>query len=386
MQVSDFKEDAPGDLIKNLDGNLTFVPRPLPPIVAWCNRLIIAITEAESALGKLSGIGQRFPRPQRLVRLFLRREAELSSRIENTYAGVRTQLLFTLLPQINKKYPDAKEVDNNFRALQFGLKAIRNRTLSQSLIREMHQILLRDVRGQDKTPGAYRTVQAHIGRTGDIREARFVPPPPHLVPDCMEQLERFIQDDVSVPRLARLAMVHYQFEAIHPFADGNGRIGRVLILLLMCKMGLLPLPLFNPSASLERARAHYYDHLMNVSQNGSWEEWLEFFATGVTQECAFTTRRVEALDRLRRRYQKKIRVSRTSAMLTQFVDELFGRPRVVLEDVEKMFDIWPKSAQRFIDRLVELNILREVSGAKRNRVYLAHEIVSLFEGRNEAKE
>ncbi len=192
-------------------------------------------------------MGQRFPRPQRLIRLFLRREAELSSRIENTYAGVRTQLLFPYIADVRKNTPDVKEVDNNFRTLRFGLTAIKRRPISQSLIREMHQLLLKGVRGQDKTPGAYRQVQAHIGRSGDIREARFVPAPPHRVPDCMEQLEHFIVHDTTVPRLARLAMIHYQFEAIHPFADGNGRIGRVLILLMMCHTGLLPLPLFNPS-------------------------------------------------------------------------------------------------------------------------------------------
>lgn len=379
MKPGEFTNHTAGELVKNLDGNLAFVPRALPPALQWTNDTIAAMNEAESALGKLVGIGHRFPRPQRLIRLFLRREAELSSRIENTYAGVRTQLLFPYLENVREKSPDAREVDNNFRTLQFGLKAIKHRPISQSLIREMHQLLLKGVRGQDKTPGSYRQVQAHIGRSSDIHEARFVPPPPHLVPECMEQFERFIAKPGSVPRLARLAMIHYQFEAIHPFADGNGRIGRVLILLIMCQTGLLPLPLFNPSASLEAGRSTYYDHLLQVSQRGAWCPWIEFFARGIVEECAHTTKRIEALDDLRRRYQKKVRTPRTSAQLTDLVDQLFGMPRVILEDVVKMLGVWPKSAQRFIDRLVELDILREVSGAKRNRVYLAHEIVQLFE-------
>ncbi|HEX3359196.1 MAG TPA: Fic family protein [Tepidisphaeraceae bacterium] len=379
MQASDFTEDAPGDLVRNMSGDLAFVPRTLPPTVNWTNDVVVAMNEAESALGKLSGIGKRFPQPERLIRLFLRREAELSSRIENTFAGVRTQLLFHFVSKVRMKAPDVQEVDNNFRALRFGLKAIESRPVSQSLIREMHQVLLRNVRGQDETPGVYRKVQAHIGRSANIQEARFVPAPPHLVPDCMENLERFIRENVEVPRLARLAMIHYQFEAIHPFADGNGRIGRVLILLMMCQTGLLPLPLFNPSASLEADRSKYYDHLLNVSQRGTWGPWIAFFARGVTAECGHATRRIEALEKLRLRYQKKIRTSRTSAKLTQLVDELFGQPRVILEDVQKMLDVWPQSAQRFIDRLIDLKILREVSGAKRNRVYLAHEIVGLFE-------
>jgi len=194
----------------------------------------------------------------------------------------------------------------------------------------------------------------------------------------MEQLERFVESDTAVPRIARLAMIHYQFEAIHPFADGNGRIGRVLVLLIMCKSGLLPLPLFNPSASLERERATYYDHLMHVSQRGAWGPWIEFFARGVTEECSQTTQRVEALEELRSSYQAKVRTTRTSAKLTQLVDELFGRPRISLEDAQKMLDFGPKSAQRLIDRLLKLRIIREVTGRKRNRVYLADGIVSMF--------
>lgn len=378
MEPSDFTQDAPGTLRKNLDGNWTFVPNPLPPHVAWTDRLVSAIADAESALGRLSGLGQKFPRPKRLVRLFLRREAELSSRIENTFAGVRTQLLFKLLPDVRENAPDVLEVENNFRALEFGLKAIEDRCISSHLIRQMHQVLLRNVRGQDKTPGGFRKVQAHIGRTGDIREARFVPPPPLELPHCMDALERFIAQKHTTPRVARLAMIHYQFEAIHPFADGNGRIGRVLILLLMCQSGMLPLPLFNPSAYLETHRSEYYDHLLAVSQRGAWADWIEFFSAGIRQECLNTNRRIEALEDLRQAYQDKIRASRSSAKLTKLVDELFGRPRLRLEDVTRMLDVWPPSAQRYLDKLQALGILREVTGGSRNRVYLATEIVDLF--------
>lgn len=378
MLYKDFSSESPGRLIKNLEGNWAFLPHPLPPGVAWDDGLVSAISRAESALGRLSGLGHKFPRPRRLVRLFLRREAELSSRIENTCAGVRTQLLFDLLPDVQRQSPDVEEVDNNFRALELGLKAIRSRPLSLHLIKQMHQVLLRGVRGQDKTPGNFRTIQAHIGRTQDIREARFVPPPPHAITGCMDGLEQFIQQNESVPRIARLAMIHYQFEAIHPFADGNGRIGRVLILLLMFQMDLLPLPLFNPSAHLERNRSAYYDHLLNVSLRGAWQDWIRFFCTGIVEECSETIRRVEALDALRRKYQARIRETRSSAKLAQLADELFGRPRVTLSSVQSMLDVGHSSAQRYIDKLLDLRILREVTGGQRNRVYLAHEIVEQF--------
>jgi Fic family protein len=378
MSPNDFNNQSPGNLVKSLDGQWAYVPNPLPAKVTWTDRLVVAASEAEAALGRLAGLGQKFPNPQRLVRMFLRREAELSSRIENTYARVRTQLLFKDLPDIRAKAPDAQEVENNFRALELGLQSLKRREITQFLIKQLHHVLLKGVRGHDKTPGEYRRVQAHIGRSNRIEEARFVPPPPHAVPECMEQLERFIREDQSIPRIARLAMTHYQFESIHPFADGNGRIGRVLILLMMCKWDMLPLPLFNPSAYLEGNRRLYYDHLLDVSQRGMWSEWIEFFSRGIAEECAGTIKRIEELESLRQLYQRKVRTTRSQGTLPKLVDELFGRPRVTLQDVQKMLKVWPASAQRHIDKLVSLNILREVTGGQRNRVYLAHKIVDLF--------
>jgi Fic family protein len=310
--------------------------------------------------------------------MFLRREAEFSSRIENTYAGVRTQLLFDVMPEVAQRSPDAAEVDNNFRALEFGLGALNNRPISQHLIKEMHQLLLMGVRGHDKTPGQYRKVQAHIGRSNRIQEARFVPPPPHAIPECMDQFERFIRDDTKVPRVARLAMSHYQFECIHPFADGNGRIGRVLILLLMCRWGMLSVPLFNPSAYFEANRREYYDRLHGVSTHGAWDEWIRFFAEGIVHESRSTIQRIESLESFRQTYQQRVRTEGSPANVSRLVDELFSQPRVVLEDVRKLFDTWPASAQRYLDRLAKLGILREVTGRSRNRVYLAQEIVDLF--------
>ena len=378
MRRSDFSKSSPGRVVRSLQGASAFVPNPLPPAVQWTNSLVELLGQAEAALGRLSGFGQRFPEPHRLVRMFLRREAELSSKIENTYAGVRTQLLFDVVPEVGMRSPDAREVDNNFRALEYGLEALAQRGVTQHLIKQMHGLLLSGVRGQDMSPGTYRTVQAHIGRSTDIAKARFVPPPPHVVQECMDALERFIRDDRSVPRVARVAITHYQFECIHPFADGNGRIGRVLILLLMCGWDMLPFPLLNPSAFLEENRRAYYDHLLSVSTDGEWLEWIGFFTRGIVDECADTISRLEALESLRRSYQERVRTKGSPANLSRLVDELFGQPRVTLDDVRRMFDTWPASAQRYIDRLVKLRIIREVSGRQRNRVYLAHEIVDLF--------
>ena len=316
--------------------------------------------------------------PERLVRMFLRREAELSSRIENTFARVQTLLLFGQIPAIERETPDVREVDNNFRALEFGLASVPHRPLSGGLIREMHEILLRGVRGHDRTPGTFRRVQAHIGRSNRIEEARFVPAPPNAIESCMRDLERYLAERGSLPALVRVAMIHYQFEAIHPFADGNGRIGRVLILLMLCGEGVLAAPLLNPSAHLERQRRAYYDHLLDVSQRGEWGAWITFFLRGVADEAVDAARRVERLETLRETYYQRVRTARASALLPTLIDHLFTEPSVTLPSVCAFLAIGQRSGQNLIDRLVGAGILRETTGQRRNRVYLAQEVVDVF--------
>ncbi|HEX4124087.1 MAG TPA: Fic family protein, partial [Tepidisphaeraceae bacterium] len=274
MQASDFSTNMPGRLVKNLDGNLTFVPNPLPGRLKWSNALGSELSTAERALGHLMGIGLTLPNPRIAVRNFLRREAELSSRIENTFAKLSDLALFEETQSVEERVPDVREVANNERALDFGLQAIQHRRVSISMIKEMHRLLLREARGEEKRPGKFRNSQVHIGKTTRIEEARFVPAPPMLVPELMEQLVEYIHAPSDLPPLARSAMIHYQFETIHPFSDGNGRIGRVLILMLLCAEKILPLPLLNPSAFLERNRQAYFRHLTDVSQKGAWTEWI----------------------------------------------------------------------------------------------------------------
>jgi Fic family protein len=280
--------------------------------------------------------------------------------------------------EIEQDAPDVREVDNNFRALEYGLNSIRNRPITLGLIKEMHRILLRGVRGHDKSPGAFRKVQAHIGRTSDIREARFVPAPPHLIQGSMEDLENYIRNPDGLPPLVRAAMIHYQFEAIHPFADGNGRIGRVLILLLLCAENVLPLPLLNPSAHLETYRKDYYDHLLSISQRGDWNEWIEFFVEGVAGEAIDAIQRIERLEMIRDKYQAVVQTARRSALLPRLIDQLFVNPVVTVNTAATHLDIGFTSAKKLIERLFANGILREVSGRKRNRIFIAQEIVDLF--------
>ena len=378
MQGTDFTNKSPGELVKNLGGHLSFIPYALPPVIDWKNSLVLAVAHANHRLGELAGLSRKLVNPKRLMRMFLRREAELSSLIENTFARIRTMLLFEQLPAIENEAPSVREVYNNFLTLEFAFANAPHRAITCSLIKEMHSILLRGVRGSDKTPGRFRTVQAHIGRTANIEEARFVPSPSHAIEPSMESLERYLGEEDALPPVVRVALAHYQFEAIHPFADGNGRVGRALMLLQLVREGVLPAPLLNPSAQLELRRSEYYDRLLAVSQNGAWTEWIEFFCRSLADEAADAILRIERLEALRSRYYDLVRRPRASALLPKLIDTLFENPSVSIPGTAKKLNVSQAAAFPLIKRLVDANIVREVTGKARNRVYLAQGIVDLF--------
>jgi len=274
-------------------------------------------------------------------------------------------------------------VENNYHALNFGLESVgeRKRAISVSLIREMHAMLLRNVRGHDRTPGQFRIVPAHIGTSDRIEEARFVPAPPQMILSAMETLEAFIAAPSDLPVVAQVAMIHYQFEAIHPFADGNGRIGRVLILLLLCAKGILPVPLLNPSAFLESHRREYYDHLLSVSQRGRWTEWIQFFARGLATEATNAAKRIDRLRDLELGYYQRFQTARSSALILKLIDELFVTPAITPQGAARILKITPTSAQKNIDKLVAARVLVEITKQQRNRVYLAKDISRAVTGK-----
>jgi Fic family protein len=314
--------------------------------------------------------------------MFLRREAEYSSRIEQTHARLQTMLLFEELPKLEEDAPDVREVANNFRVLEFAFEATARWPITVAMIRRMHEILWKGVERRHLTPGRFRTVQNFIGRTRNIQDARYVPPPPQEVEPCMRELVGFMQKPGNLPALVRCALVHYQFEAIHPFVDGNGRIGRALMLLMLKNEDLLPVPLLNPSAQLERNRREYYDLLLDVSRVGAWEAWLEFFAVCVADEAKDACERLTKLENLRDGYRRKFSAARTSALLMRLIDDLFADPAISAPRTAKALRVSAPNAQRLIDKLVKARVLREVTGKRRNRVYIAQEIVDLFSSRS----
>lgn len=380
MQVSDFTRDSPGRLVPTVGGQVGFVPNALPPPLEWTSDLVAVISAADRALGRLAGLGQDMPNPHILIRPFLSREAVLSSQIEGTEASIPDVLLFEVDKRVEQSVPDVREVVNYVRALEYGLERVKTLPLSLRLVREVHRILLGGVRGGEGTPGEFRKCQVHIGPPGaGIEQATFVPPPPSEVGGLLSALERYLHEPSDLPPVVRLALVHYQFEAIHPFRDGNGRVGRLLISLMLCLDGILPMPLLYLSAYFHRTRREYYDQLRRVSQAGSWHDWLTYFARGVASEAMDAVDRARRLKDLQADYIERIRTPRTSALVTKLIEDLIGHPMVNVASVAKALRVTPHTAQNHIDRLVKAGILREVTGRKRNRLFVADGIIKALE-------
>jgi Fic family protein len=367
-----------GETVDTIGGAKAFVPPPLPGTFPWTNDLVTAISRADQALGQLAGLGRKLPNPQRLIRMFLRREAELSSRIEQTHARVQTMLLFEHLAEVEHDAPAVREVANNFKVLEFAFKSVKRHPISLSLVRRMHEVLFDGIDKPHLRPGRFREVQNWIGASRRIEDARYVPPPPHYVEPCMRSLVDYMSKPGDLPTVVRAAMVHYQFEAIHPFIDGNGRVGRAIVLLMLNAEGVLPVPLLNPSAQLEANRRAYYDRLLDVSEGGQWGAWIEFFCECVAEEAGDACNRLTKLDALRDEYRARFSSARTSALLMRLVDELFADPAITVRGAASVLRINAANTQRLVDKLVNAKVLREVTGRKRNRVYVAQEIVDLF--------
>ena len=262
------------------------------------------------------------------------------------------------------------------RALEYGLERLQTLPMSLRLMRELHALLMEDVRGERQNPGAFRTRQNWIGAPGCAwRDASYVPPPVGEMQEALDALEQFLHAETSLPPLVRLALIHYQFEAIHPFIDGNGRIGRLLISLLSCAWDLLPRPLLYLSAYLYAHRNRYYDLLLAVSREGAWEAWLVFFLRGVAGQSRDAIARIRRLEDLRAAYREQVQTARTSAKLLQVVNLVFARPVLTVRQVEESLKVAYNTAQQYVRQLEEIGLLREITGQARNRVYRADRVL-----------
>jgi Fic family protein len=384
MKKSDFSEQAPGKVIRTLKGYFAFIPAPLPPDVDWSNHFLSALSKADRSLARLAQVGNAFPVPHVVTRPFIRKEAVFSSQIEGTQTNFQELLAFEA-GQLSmfRDAEDAQEVQNYVQALDYGLERLETLPLSIRLIREIHEILMRGVRGEVMTPGELRRSQNWIGRPGaTLDAARYVPPPADEMQDCLSDLEKFIHEDSDLPPLLRIGMIHYQFEAIHPFLDGNGRVGRLLVTFLLVAWGLLSQPLLYLSNFIEINRQEYYDRLLAVSQKGEWEAWLLFFLEGVHSQAEDASRRIARLEKLRSQYQDHFAEERSRQTLETLVDYLIGSPITSITQAQEALNIGSyQMIQRNIEKLEKLGIVREVTGNKRNRVYQAVEILKTLEER-----
>ncbi len=380
MQPTDFTGDSSGKVAKTPQGYWAYIPSPLPPTLTLSWELVQQNSEADRALSELAGVARTLPNPHLLIGPFMRREAVLSSMIEGTVASLSDLLCFEASGSSIAKPADVREVANYVHALEYGLGRIKELPVSLRLIREMHERLMQGVRGEYMTPGEFRRSQNWIGPPGCLlKDAVFVPPPVDEMMETLGDLEKYLHMPSELPPLIRLALIHYQFEAIHPFLDGNGRLGRLLLTLLLCTEGLLSQPLLYLSAYFERYRRDYYNLLLGVSQSGRWYEWVMYFLRGVADQSQDAVRRSNRLLDLRQEYRQRLQSARSSALLLQLVDELFSYPAISISWAAKRLDVTPRAAQLNVDKLIAEGILAEMTGRKRNRVFITPGIMKIIE-------
>jgi Fic family protein len=378
MNPIDFTVDSPGRLTPIPEGGYAFVPNPLPQKLGLAPETIARLTEASRSLGLLQGVSQSLPNPKLLVRPFLRREAEVSSRIEGTYATQEELLLFEIDHSSAPEKPDVREVWNYMAALEQGLKLLKELPVCLRMIRTLHETLMRGVRGFEKHPGEFRTRQNWIGHHGQsITDARYVPPSANELQNCLNDFELSLHVHGDHLFLVRLALIHYQFEAMHPFLDGNGRIGRLLLPILLAEKNILSQPLLHLSEFFEKHRNEYYDGLLHVSQKGSWQEWIQFFLRGIAEQSEEAARQTKQLIDLREEYREKVQTISSSALILKLVDALFMTPAIDIPSMAKKLRVTYPTAQVYVSELVKAGMLAEGTGKKRNRVFFASRILAI---------
>lgn len=364
----------PGTLRHTTGGYKAFYPAPLPLSLDYPETTVNLLTDATAAVNRLAGVSRLLPSAEILIGPYVRLEAVLSSRIEGTQASVGDLLLLEAGGEVEER-EDVQEVLNYVQALRQALDRLPDLPLSGRLIREAHATLMRGVRGEHALPGEFRTTQNWIGPPGTLlADAAFVPPPPEEVPAAIGALEHFLHDR-GLPNLIAVALAHYQFETIHPFVDGNGRIGRLLIPLMLVERGVLTLPVLYLSAYFERSREEYYARLDEARFGGSPFGWLDFFLRGVAQYAHDAEERTVRLVDLQKDLRVGLHESGATLTTIRLAERLIDRPYVSAPWVAQALDVTFPTAQAAIEALQERGHLREVTGRARNRIYQASSIM-----------
>jgi Fic family protein len=374
MDPRQFRSSAAGRVVRTPEGYDAFVPATLPPELAYGKDLVLALSRADAALSELSVAGEQLPNPHLLIAPYLRQEAVLSSRIE----GTRTTLSELLMDEVaaapaDRDPADLREVRNYIDALEHGLARLSDLPLSLRFVRELHERLLRGVRGAHMTPGEFRRSQNWIGPPGStLATATYVPPPVDEMTRALADWELFLHDRTSLPDLVQCALMHEQFEAIHPFLDGNGRVGRLLITLFLTERGRLTQPLLYLSAYIEAHRGEYYDALLRVRTDGDWQAWLLFFLTGVRETAARATAQARELTRIREEYRKKVAGQPKALAL---VDHVLKAPYMTVAEAQRLLGVTNPTARSAMQRLADVGLLEEVGDRKWRRLYVARAVM-----------
>lgn len=368
-----------GAYVKQPTGYRAFIPNPLPPDppLALTNELVKRLESAMSSLGRLDGVSLILPNPDLFVSAYLRKEAVLSSQIEGTQASL-AEIMLVEQSKARVQSSDVGDVLNYVKALNYGLERLETLPVSNRLLCEIHARLMEGTRGGERTPGEIRTSQNWIGAAGArLNTATFVPPPPSELRQSMSDLEKFIHSASDMPILILIGLAHAQFETIHPFLDGNGRLGRLLITFLLQERRVISKPLLYPSLYLKQHRETYYNSLQAVRDHGAWEQWIAFFleAVRVSADNAFS--RANEIVRLREMLRE--RAGGSSGWALNLLDQLFENPYIAAILISIRFGVSAPTANRWIAVFESLGILKQVGSAKRNRVFVFQEFMDLLE-------
>jgi Fic family protein len=378
MDPALFQSSAAGRVVRTLTGYRAFVPSPLPPPIHYDASLTLLLSQADAALSELSGLGRYLPNPNLLIAPYVKREAIASSRIEGTQADLSDLLLDEIEPKRTPPGSDVLEVRNYVAALNRGIALLDRMPMAGRLVRDLHEVLMRDVRGHERTPGEFRRSQNWIGAPGStLADATYVPPPPDPeMHECIKHWERFANARNEHPELIQCALVHEHFEAIHPFLDGNGRIGRLLIPLFLIERGRLSKPLLYVSSYVEQHKQAYYERLQRIRTHGDWDAWLRFFLTAVREASLNAISQSRAILGLRDAFRARMGKQHRALAL---IDDLFVNPYTNVARAAERLGVAPATAAKTIASLEASGMLAEVTGREWGRVWLAKPVLDVVE-------
>ncbi len=360
------------------------MPNPLPPKVSYDEALVQLLSEANRNLGNLNGIGTQMPNPALLIIPYVRKEAVLSSRIEGTQTSLSELFYFEAARKEQQKKEagrtDILEVYNYVKAIDYGIKRLESLPLSLRLIKEIHAILMKGVRGQHLTPGEFRRSQNWIGPGGcTLNDAAYIPPPVEEMKEALGDLEKFIHNRGVLDGLIQCAVTHYQFESIHPFLDGNGRIGRLLTILFLCERQYLKYPLLYLSAYFERNRSQYYERLLGVSQKGDWAGWIKFFLKAVADESRDAIDNSGSVLALLDDYRKRVEQKRPSMYVFKLLDLISRNPYISIPKAARSLKTSFHTAKAAVEKLQSMKILTETTDKEWGKIYCADELLKIFD-------